>query len=911
MSPKHNPLSWNEIKTRAVEFSKEWEDETSEKAESQTFWNEFFHIFGIKRRRIASFENHVKKLNNKDGFIDLFWPGTLLVEHKSRGISLDEAYDQGMDYFDGLEEYELPKYVIVSDFATLVLHDLDENTSIKFKLKELVDNIHLFDFIAGYEKPPIKESDPVNIAAAELMGDLHDKLKEIGYEGHELEVYLVRLLFCLFADDTNIFERDIFLDFIQNRTSSDGSDLAPKLEELFQVLNTPEDQRLKTVDESLKVFPYINGKLFEERLGIASFDRGMRRKLFETCHLDWGKVSPAIFGSLFQYVMDPELQRQFGSHYTSEKNILKVINSLFMDELWMEFNKIKTNKNKLKQFHDKIANLKFFDPACGCGNFLIIAYKELRILEIEIIKILYSRSDGDIQKTFHIQDLSRINVDSFYGIEIEEFPARIAEVSMWMMDHLMNRELSFAMGHYFTRLPLKTAANIYIENALRTDWTTILMPADNVYIFGNPPFAGKQYQDEQQKADLAEVFKGVKNKGLLDYVTAWYLKAAQYIQGTNIKVGFVSTNSISQGEQVSVLWGELFQNYGIKIHFAHRTFKWKSESKNAAAVYVVIVSFATYDIKQDKYLFEYQTPTSEAYRIKVKNINPYLVEGDDLVIASRRKAICDVPKLIFGSMPNDGGNFLFTDEEKKAFIKNEASSEKYFKRILGGKEYIHNIFRWCLWLVDADPAELRRLPNVMKRIDAVKQHRLDSKRKATRKLAKYPTLFGENRQPKNDYIIVPLITSERREYIPIGFLEKDIIASNKCSIISKQDLYVFGIIISKMHMTWMRYVAGRLKGDYNYSNTIVYNNFPWPKNPSKRDIKNVEKKAKEILEVRKEFKDSSLADLYDPLTMPTKLVKAHRELDKAVDKCYGKRFDSDRKRIESLFRLYDEYLADV
>lgn len=901
------PLSWNEIKSRAVEFSKEWENETREHAEAKSFWDDFFNVFGISRRRVAIFEQHVKKLGNKDGFIDLFWKGKLLVEHKSRGKSLDKAYDQATDYFDGLKEYELPKYILVSDFDKFRLYNLKERTHKEFKLKNLVDNVHLFDFIAGYEKTTYKDSDPVNIEAAELMGKLHDKLKENGYEGHFLEVYLVRLLFCLFADDTGIFPKDLFLNFIQNRTSSDGSDLAGRLAELFQVLNTPEAKRPDTLDYCLKKFPYINGKLFEEQLPIASFDRKMRRAIFDSSILDWGKVSPAIFGSLFQSVMDPKLRRNLGAHYTSEKNILKLINPLFMDELWNEFHKVKTNINRLKQFHDRIAALKFFDPACGCGNFLIIAYRELRLLETEIIKILYSHPDGDMQHSFYAQDLSKIDVDSFYGIEIEEFPARIAEVSMWMMDQLMNKYLSKATGHFFTRLPLKKAANIHLENALQIDWNEILIPDNNVFILGNPPFAGKQQQDSEQKIDMKKVFEGVKKSGLLDYVTAWYLKAAQYIQNTQIKVGFVSTNSISQGEQVSILWEELFNKYNIKIHFAHNTFKWSSEAKKAAGVYVVIIGFANFDLK-NKHIFEYQTPVSEAFSIEVKNINPYLTEGDDLTITSRRKPICDVPKIRFGSMPNDGGNLLLSDLEKNLLIKEEPNADKYIKPFISAKEFINGGNRWCLWLKDANPSELKKLPKIMERIQKVKDHRLDSSRKQTKEMAEYPSLFGEDRQPNTDYLLIPRVSSENRKYIPLGFFNEDSIVSDTCLCVPGAKMYHFGIMLSKMHMTWVNYVCGRLESRYRYSNQIVYNNFPWPLDPSKKEIENIEAKAKNILDVRKEFNGSSLADLYDPLSMPPKLSKAHQELDKSVDKVYGKKFENNTKRMKFLFELYENYL---
>jgi len=900
------PLSWNEIKSRALEFSKEWENETREHAEAKSFWDDFFNVFGISRRRLAVFEKHVKKLGDKDGYIDLFWPGTLLVEHKSKGKNLDAAFDQSADYFEGLEEYELPKYVIVTDFDKMRLYGIEADTEREFKIKSLVDHVQLFSFMAGYQKRAYKESDPVNIDAAELMGKLHEKLKENGYEGHQLEVYLVRLLFCLFADDTGIFEKDIFLDFIQNRTASDGSDLGSKLTELFQYLNTPEDKRPSNLDESIKAFPYINGKLFEEQLPVASFDRNMRRILFESCYLDWGNVSPAIFGSLFQSVMDPNFRRNLGAHYTSEKNILKLINPLFMDELWEKFHKVKHDINRLEQFYDEIAKLKFFDPACGCGNFLIIAYRQLRKLETEIIKILNSRSGGDIQQMFHIQDYSKIDVDSFYGIEIEEFPARIAEVSMWIMDHLMNRELSAAIGHYYTRLPLKKAANIHLENALQIDWKDILTPDENVFILGNPPFAGKQQQDIQQKADMKKVFVGIKKASNLDYVTAWYLKAAQYIQGTKIKVGFVSTNSITQGEQVDILWDELFNKYNIKIHFAHKTFKWSSEAKRAAAVYVVIIGFANFDVK-DKYIYEYENHTSEAYSVKVKNVNPYLAEGDDLTIPSRRKPICNVIPISFGSMPNDGGNLLLSNDDRDSLLKEEPDAEEYIKPLISAKEFINNKNRWCIWLKDADPSKLKKLPKIREKVKKVSEHRLKSSRKATRDLAEYPTIFGEDRQPSTDYILIPCHSSENRDYIPFGLLSSDNIVNNSCLAVPDATLYHFGILMSKMHMTWVRYVCGRLKGDYSYSSNIVYNNFPWPENPSKKEINNIELKAQKLLDIREEFPNSSFADLYDSTNMPPKLRKAHNELNKAVDKTYGKKFDSDFKRMKFLFELYEKY----
>lgn len=902
------PLSWNEIKDRALHFSKKWEGETRERAESQTFWNDFFEIFGIDRRRVASFEEPVKNLDNNYSFIDLFWKGNLLIEHKSRGESLDKAYTQALDYFNGLKENELPRYVLVSDFNRFRLYDLDESIEHEFELKDLVKNAHLFGFIAGYLTKKIKDQDPVNIKAAVQMGKLHDKLKENGYSGHSLEVYLVRLLFCMFSDDTTIFEKDIFLEYIINKTSEDGKDLGMHLHALFEVLNTPPDERQTTLDLDLERFPFINGKLFKETLIIASFDREMRQILLDSCRLDWGKISPAIFGSLFQSVIDLERRRNLGAHYTSEKNILKVIKPLFLDSLWKKFDKIKTNPNKLREFHKNLGNLTFLDPACGCGNFLVITYRELRLLELKILKILLKEVDGDIQQVMDIKKASKLDVDSFFGIEIEEFPARVAEVSMWMMDHQMNMLLSNEFGLYFVRLPLKKSSKIVIDNALKVDWNSILPTNKFSYILGNPPFVGKQHQNSFQKADMKTIFKGVAGAGVLDYVTAWYIKAAEYIANSDIKVAFVSTNSISQGEQVSILWNQLYNEYSIKIHFAHRTFKWSNEARGVAGVFVVIIGFANYNI-DNKLLYEYSSPNSNPHEIKVRNINPYLVEGDDIVIKKRQLPICNVPLISFGSMPNDGGNLLLNDTQKKELLESEPKAAKFIKPLISANEFINGEKRWCLWLVDAKPNELRTMPKVMERVNLVREGRIRSSREATRRLAEFPTIFGEIRQPDSQYILIPLHSSEYRKFIPMGFFNKEYIANNSCSVIANSGFYHFGILMSSMHMIWVNYVCGRLEGRYRYSNKIVYNNFPWPDNPSRINILKVKSKAQKVLEIRKEFSTSSLADLYDPLTMPPNLVKIHKELDNAVDKCYrDQKFSNGRERIEFLFELFEKYV---
>lgn len=890
------PLSWNEIKSRALAFSKQWEHESSEDAEAKSFWDGFFYIFGISRKRVASFEEPVKKLGNKQGFIDLFWKGVLLVEHKSRGKNLDKAYTQALDYFSGIKERDLPKYVLVSDFAKFRLYDLEENTQHEFDLSDLHKNVSSFGFIAGYQTHKIREQDPVNIQAAERMGKLHDQLKDVGYDGHPLEVYLVRLLFCLFAEDTGIFERQQFQEYIEQRTHEDGSDLAHHITTLFQVLNTPENKRLKNLDEQLAAFPYINGKLFDEMLPTASFDSAMRQSLLECCALDWGRISPAIFGSLFQSIMDKKARRNLGAHYTSEQNILKVIKPLFLDALWAEFESIKKNKNKLTAFHNKLRSLNFLDPACGCGNFLVIAYRELRLLELEVLKKLHSSS----QQILDVNYLIQLDVDQFYGIEIEEFPAQIAQVALWLMDHQMNLLVSEAFGQYFARIPLSATSTIICANALSIDWLTVVPSSKLSYIMGNPPFIGAKYMSAAQKADAAPVFSGIKNAGLLDYVAAWYVKAAHLLKDTHIKCAFVSTNSITQGEQVGVLWSWMLQQ-NISIFFAHRTFQWSNEAKGKAAVHCVIIGFAASEVSP-RLLFEYETIQGEPLMIEAKNINPYLVDAPNVLLPNRKAPICPVPKIGIGNKPIDGGNYLFSTDEKEAFLKIEPQAEPFFKRWLGADEFLNGYERWCLWLGNCSPGELKKMPEAMKRIEAVKNFRLASSSAPTQKLALTPTRFHVENMPEREFLIVPKVSSERRLYIPIGFELPTTLVSDLVFIVNDASLYHFGILSSIMHNAWMRAVAGRLESRYRYSAGIVYNNFPWPEKPTEKQKSAIEKAAQTVLDARAQFADSTLAELYNPLLMPPQLLKAHHILDKAVDSAYGKKdFKTEAERVAFLF----------
>jgi len=898
-------LAWNEIKDRALAFSRDWAKAESEDADAKPFWIDFFNVFGVNQRRIGSFEQKVKKLGDRDGYIDWLWKGNLLIEHKSRGKDLDRAYQQAIDYFPGLKEHELPRFVLVSDFARFRLYDMIEGTHSEFLLKELYKNVKLFWFIAGYQPQKISPQSPVNAKAVQRMARLHDRLKQIGYTGHALEVYLVRLLFCLFAEDTGIFERTQFTEFIEQQTREDGSDLAPQLAQLFDVLNTPETVRLKNLDDTLSRFPYINGKLFEERPPFASFDRDMRAALLYCCAIDWSGISPAIFGSLFQNIMDetPNARRNLGAHYTTEENILKLIGPLFLDELRTEFDKIrhtvKSRTQNLQAFHAKLAGLKFLDPACGCGNFLVIAYRELRKLELEVLRALHHSG----QQALDIATIIQVDVDQFHGIEIEEFPVQIAQVALWLTDHQMNALVSEEFGQYFIRLPLKKSAHIVHGNALRLDWNSVIAAEECDIVMGNPPFIGAKFLNDAQRTDVATIFHDTKNAGLLDYVTCWYRKATGYIAAhPAIRVAFVSTNSITQGEQVGVLWPDLLR-HGVHLHFAHRTFQWSSEASGKAAVHCVIIGFGLQEAAQ-KTIFEYENIQGEAHAIAARNINPYLVDALNIMLINREKPICNVPVIGIGNKPIDGGNYLFTPEEKTEFIAREPQAAKWFRRWIGADEFLNGYERWCLWLGDCPPNELRQMPEAMKRVEAVRQSRLKSKSVPTQKIAATPTRFHVENIPDSPYLVIPEVSSERRLFVPIGFMQPDTLSSNLVKIVPNATLYHLGVLTSTMHNAWMRTVCGRLESRYRYSVGIVYNNFPWPE-PSDTQRQAIETAAQAVLDARAQFPTSTLADLYDPLAMPPELVRAHQTLDRAVDAAYGKKsFASEAERVAFLFERY-------
>lgn len=902
-------LSWNEISTRAKRFSKEWKDANYERGETQSFYNDFFKVFGRKRRDVAIYERAVQRLNNSTGFIDLFWKGVLLVEQKSEGRNLDKAFIQAEDYYLELEEKDKPRYILVSDFQKFELIDLENNKIEKFKLKDFHKHIRSFDFIAGRKAHKYEDQDPVNIKAANIIAELHKSIKNTGFEENHLEIFLTRIVYCLFADDTGIFQPDNFLNYIETRTNQDGSDIGAKITELFQTLDTNIENRQTNIDEDLDSFPYVNGDLFSETIRIPSLDSEMRKKIINCSNLDWSKVSPALFGSLFQTVLDFQEQRDEGAHYTSEKNILKVINSLYLDNLYSEFKKIQIDrstqkKSRLKSFHNRISKLTFLDPACGCGNFLIIAYRELRILEIEVIKELFPKEN----LLLDINIISKVNIDQFYGIELNRFAVRIAKVALWLVDHQMNIKLSDEYGINYLRLPLDNSNNIIIQNSLTYDWNNLLSSNECSFILGNPPFIGSRLMNDNQKKDLKSLFADTRGSGDLDYVSGWFEKASKYINNSNTAVSFVSTNSITQGEQVSILWKKIIEDYGIDIFFAHRTFKWTIDERSIpgmhiANVLVVIIGFTkNLNIGQKK-LFDYESINSEPIEILVDKINPYLLPFENVFMSSVNSQISSLPEIKFGNMPNDGGHLIFNDDEYIQ-IKREYSNDpivKFLKPFVGAREFINNKKRWCLWLDDENRNIWLESSKVREIIDKVKNTRASSRRAATRRLSNTPWLFGEVRQPKSDYILIPRHSSSKRKYIPIGFFDQNTIVGDSCLSVKNGNLKLFSILTSSVNMTWVKYICGRIKDDYRYSIEIVYNNFPFLQIDNLETEKLI-KLGNEIIEFRK-YSNENLNHLYDDLLMPAELRKIHKKIDNIVLKIYN--LSNDATELEIMTKLLE------
>ena len=915
-------LTRNEIRKRLSAFAKEQQGASNERSQAQTFWLRFYECFGIRAESATIYEQSVKKLSGAQGFIDSFIPGKLIVEHKSKGKDLDAAFDQASEYFLSIKEEERPRYIITSDFALIRLYDLQSGGGYhQCKLAELAKKADWFMFLVEGELTDFTEESEADRSAAYTISKLHEALLRANFKGRDLEVLLTRLLFCLFAEDTGIFgENGIFRRLLE-ATREDGSDTGRALAELFQILNTPEDERQKNLDEALARFSYVNGALFAENTRIPSFDSDLRAQLIACAQLDWSGISPAIFGAMFQGVLEEHnpdgadssnrkaSRRELGAHYTSERNILRVINPLCMNDLRAELSKIKKNKKLLEAFYDKLPTLTFFDPACGCGNFLVIAFRELRQLEMDTIEAMSEIGMTNVGRggLLDVSHLCRVKVNQFYGIEIDEAAAHIAKVALWITDHQMNMEAAERFGTTRPSIPLVDSATIARGNSLRLNWNDVIPAERCSYVLGNPPFVGAMIMKDAQREDIAQVFHNIKGYGILDYVAAWYVKAASYIRtNTLIDVAFVSTNSICQGEQVGILWSYLLAQ-GLQIHFAHRTFQWSNEGKGIAAVHCIIVGFGLTEPKQ-RTIFDYGANIKgEPSAIPARNINPYLVDAANVLLENRSNPICSVPPMRFGSMPRDGGNLIFTDVEAKEFLLIEPAAKKWLRTYTGAQEFLNGDMRWCLWLIGVPPNELRNLPITLDRIDAVRKFRIKSEAATTRKFAETPSLFCQIAQPETDYLLVPRVSSERRKYIPIGYMNQSVIANDQVLTITGATLFHFGVLCSEMHNAWMRYTCGRLKSDFRYSKDVVYNNFPWPTSPEDKATKSIEASAQAILDARALYPESSLADLYDPLSMPPELVKAHAALDKAVDAAYQyKDGKDDAARVAFLFERYQQ-----
>jgi hypothetical protein len=912
-------LTWSEIRANAARFSAEHAGDSYEKGQTQTFYNEFFACFGVDRKQVAVYEQRVKNLpGDRKGFIDLFMPGKLIVEQKSAGLDLRIANDQALNYYEGLPEAIKPRYILVCDFQRFELLDLVDRREWRFPLADLKKHVEAFAFIVGVETRQFRNQKPANPKASALLGKLHRQLEEDGYSGHKLQLLLVRLLFILFADDTGIWPKDQFLVWLEQRTQPDGRDLGEKLTALFGVLDTAPDDRQRGLDGDLSAFPHINGALFRERIDTATFNNALRDILLEASDFTWGEVSPAIFGALFESVIDKVTRRKQGAHYTPEEAIQKVIGPLFLDDLYSEFEAVKARKDggrarALEAFHAKIAALTFFDPACGAGNFLVVAYREMRELERLLLKEIHPPESR--QMVLDVTLLSQLNVNQMFGIEIDEFPSQIAQVALWMTDHIANTNLGDDFGKPFARVPLVTAPNIRHGDALEIDWADVLPPGECSYVFGNPPFVGSKQQSDLQRQQVKRIARLGGSGGTLDYVAAWFIKAGRYVNDGSASMAFVATNSICQGEQVAQLWPILFERCALEITFAHGTFRWPGR----AAVHCVIVGLCRRGAEpENKRLFSYPTAQSEPIATRPTLIGPYLFEVSPefryFVVKEESRAINDARRLKTGVQMIDDGHYTFENSERAAFLAVEPEAEPLFRQYLGGDEYINGFNRWILYLAEAAPDQLRNLPMVRERISRVRKYRSGSSRLSTIRMAETPTLLGVDERLSADYLVVPNTSSENRNYIPIGWLGTDAIANQKLRILADATPWEFGILTSQMHMAWMRAITGRMKSDYMYSVGVVYNTFPWPVLRQAQDERGggqrakIEALAQAVLDARALPKNatSTLADLYDPDRMPAELYKAHKALDAAVDRLYApKGFSDDRARVEHLFRRYE------
>ena len=928
-------LDYQHIREQLRRIIHDYKDaEGYERGQSQNFWTQIFNAYGVSGQVQSKAFEHRLKNDKSQKYVDAFIPKLVMIEQKSRGVDLNKAYKQVSEYYDRLKT-DKPRYIVLSNFDEVWLYDIANPLDIKeYKcaLTDLPKNAEWLDFLApNAAMAEIVEENPINRQATEMVAKLHQAFISDGVNADELALFLTRLIFCFFADDTGIFgQRNLLDGLLENEARSDGSNLHEVFTTLFDTLNTKE--RSSRLPASYAAFAYVNGDLFSESIRIPYFDENLYNLVVDCNHLDWSEISPAIFGSMFQSVLDiddtaesDDKRREFGAHYTSEKNILKVINSLFLQELRDEFSKCTTNKPRALKLYEKLPTLKFFDPACGCGNFLIIAYRELRLLENQLIALIY----GDQRGLLDISSMCQVTVEQFYGIEIEPHAAHIARVALWITDHQLNQATAERFGTTRPTTPIVYSPHIVEGNALQLDWQDVLPANECDYVMGNPPFIGSANQSKIQKMDMELVANTIKGYKSLDYVAGWYIKAMHYMQSVtkqnhHIETAFVSTNSIIQGEHVAILWRYLLEELSGYINFAHHTFKWTNEGKGIAAVHCVIVGYSTVE-RNEKTIFSYDDISGEPKSSKSKKINGYLVDAPLVFFDKTNKQISNESIMSKGSQPTDGGNFSLNIDEYNELISLEPLSEKYLRPYMGAQEYMNNIERWCLWFADCDTvqlnADLKKMPLVRERINNIKLMRLSSSSQSTRKCAETPHLFQSIRQPKDgNYLIISRHTSQNRKFLPIGFLNSTVICSDAAIALIDATPYHFGVLSSSMHNAFMRLTAGRLKSDYRYSNTIIYNNFAYPFMAEDEDTKTIKAKeaiveaAQGVLNARQHYQDGSadaptLAQLYNTYMIDPypELTKAHAALDKAVDKAYGyKGKGDDASRVEFLLKRIAE-----
>jgi hypothetical protein len=895
-------------------LAKKYAKITSEKQFAQTFWRDVFQqLCGVDDLLATGIEFEFPVRSHESGtikFIDVLWPGIVLVEHKSAGESLDKAEQQARDYLISLEAAKRPPVIILSDFTKFRIIEVLAGKSVEFAIGDLPQNVGRFEAIIGDAGIGASRVEvEADTKAANLMSELFVQFEKAGYTGHEVSVFLVRILFLLFGDDTAMWRRTdkgLFSDVVNN-SSEDGSGLGAILQELFVTLNTSREKRPTTLAESMSGFPYINGGIFAEQLPNFNFNKSMRTALVAATQYDWSTISPAIFGSLFQSVRDAETRREMGEHYTSETNILRCINDLFLNDFYKRMHESWDSPQALKAFRMELGKYNYLDPACGSGNFLVVAYKRMRDIELRIIARLQELDNNRTQLQLDGSLGLQVHLGQFHGIEIDEWSASIAHVAMFLADHQANLALEQITGSAPNRFPLTESAVILNANALVTDWSEVCPMSDKTYIMGNPPFFGYSFQTDQQREDTERIWSGVRGSGMLDFVTNWYKLAAEHMASHGGRTAFVSTNSITQGEQPAIIWGELGR-LGMIIDFAHRTFKWMNDAAGQAAVHVVIVGFSKNTQKGKRKLWFYPDIKGVPNLREVKRINSYLLDAPNVLVTSRTKPLNPAtPIMDYGSKPTDGG-FLsdISPEEAEQIRATDPVAAKYLRRIIGARELINNIERWCLWLVDANPNDLRTSPELVRRVEEVRKMRSASTKAKTRSDAARAHEFQELRLGTHDYMAVPRVSSAEREYVPIAWYTSETVTNDAVFVVLDASLSIFGFTSSRVFNVWNKVVSGRLKSDTRISNTITYNNFPMP-DVSGTQLESLEARTRSVMNAREKYPENSLADLYGANSMPVDLRRAHQELDKVVLSLYGLvPASSDDEILERLFEMYAE-----